>query len=93
MAIFDNGDLEKFLLFISNFNINSEASGVLVDNTKIQYLCTLLLGEVLSQFDMLYSEIGSTTSEKLKSIILGLGTYFSCQCDFKTKVPDSPRNK
>ena len=35
----------------------------------------LVRGEALRQFDMLSYEEGSTTSEKLKSIILGFGKY------------------
>ena len=42
----------------------------------MQYLRILVCGEPLLQFDTLYDEVGSTTSENLKSIILGLGTYF-----------------
>ena len=38
MALFDNGDPEEFFLFISNFNMNLEASGMLKYGTNIQYL-------------------------------------------------------
>ena len=34
------------------------------------------MGGALLQLDILSAEVGSTTSENLKSIILGLGTYF-----------------
>ena len=74
MSFFDNCDMEEFLLFISNSNMNLEASGVIVDSTKIHHLCTLVHGEVLRQFDTLYADVGSTTSENLKYIILGLST-------------------
>ena len=53
-----------------------KASGTLVDITKIKYLRTLVHGEVLRQFEMFSDEVRSTNSEKLRSIILGLGTYF-----------------
>ena len=36
----------------------------------------MVRGEALIQIDTLSAEVGSTTPEKLKSIILGLGTYF-----------------
>ena len=47
-----------------------------ISGAKIQYLCKLLCGEDLRQLDTLFAELGSTTSENLKSIILGLGAYF-----------------
>ena len=56
--------------------MNIEASGMLEDTEKMQYLCTMVCGEELNQFDTLSNEVGSTTLENLKNIILGLGTYF-----------------
>ena len=50
---------------------------MLVANAKIQYFFALLCGEKLNKFDMLSSEVGSTISENLDKIILGLGMYFS----------------
>ena len=49
---------------------------MLVANTQIQYICTLVCGEALRHIDTLSAEVGSTTSEKLRSTILGLSTYF-----------------
>ena len=74
MVLFDNGDPEELFLFIRNFNNTLKASGTLLDGAKIQYLCTLLCGEALQKFDTFYAEVGSMTSENLKSDILGLGT-------------------
>ena len=76
MALFDNGDPEEFLLFIHNFNMTLAASGMLESVSKIQYLRTLLHGETLHQFETFYDEVGSDIPEKLKYIVLGLGTYF-----------------
>ena len=76
MALFDNGKLEKFLLFIDNSNMTNEASGTFVASTNIQYLHTLIHGEALHQFNTLSDERLITTSENLKSIIFALGTYF-----------------
>ena len=42
----------------------------------IQYLRTLVHGEVLCQFDKFSSEVVSANPENLMSIILGLGMYF-----------------
>ena len=48
---------------------------------KIHYLLTLVRVEALRQFDTLSAEVGGTNSEKLKSIIFGLGLYFFCVND------------
>ena len=53
-----------------------QASGKLAASAKIQYLCTLVCGEALRQLDKLSVDIGIMTTEHLKLIILGLGTYF-----------------
>ena len=55
-----------------------EASGTLAAGAKIQYLRTKVRGEALRQIETFSVEVGSTTSEHLKLIILCLGTYFSC---------------
>ena len=60
---------------MGNFNITLNASGMFVAGVNIQYLCTLLPGEALRQFDMLSAEVGVTNPEILTSVILGLGTY------------------
>ena len=94
MIFFDNGYPEEFFYLIRNFNMTIEASGMLVDGLKIQYLCTLVCVEELRQFDIFYDEVGSTTSENLKSNILGLGMYsFFCECAVKTKARDASGNK
>ena len=49
---------------------------MLVDTVNIQYLSTLVSVEALRQFDTFSAELWSTTSEKLKNIILVLSTYF-----------------
>ena len=53
-----------------------EVLGIIVASAKIKYLCTMICGKTLHKFDMLYAEGLSSTSENLKSNILGLGTYF-----------------
>ena len=60
MALFDNGNMEEFLLFVSNFNMNIEASGTLVTGANIQYLHMLVRGEVLGQFDSLSDNVESS---------------------------------
>ena len=53
-----------------------DASKTLKSGAKIQYLCTLVPGEALRQFDTFFAEIGSANPENLTSIILGLYMYF-----------------
>ena len=43
---------------------------------KIQYLCRMVRGKALRHIDTFSDEVGSTTAEHLKSIILGLVTHF-----------------
>ena len=76
MCLFDNGNPEEFLLFIHNFQMTLGASVALTAGAKIPYLSTLVCGEYLYQIDMFSAQVGSTTSEHLKSIILVLVTYF-----------------
>ena len=45
-----------------------EASGILQDAAKIQYLCKLVIGEALRQFDMLSADFESSTSLTLEAI-------------------------
>ena len=73
MALFDNGKPDAFLLFIQNFNMTIESSGMLRAGEKIQYIHTLVRGEALHQLDMLYAEVESASPENLTSIILVLG--------------------
>ena len=53
MALFDNGNPEEFFLSVRNLNMVIEASGTLKAGMNIQYICTLIGGEVLHQFDKL----------------------------------------
>ena len=73
ISLFGNSDLEEFLLFVSNLNITIEASVTITPGENIKYLCKLICGEALLQFDTLYYEVGSNTPENLTSIILVLG--------------------
>ena len=83
MYFFDKGEPEEFLLFVRNFQMIIEYSGIIAARTNIQYLFTLLHGEALCQFNTLCNQVGITNTTNLNQIILGLGTYFpllmSCQ--------------
>ena len=76
MSLFDHGKPEDFLLFIRNFNTNLAATGMLNMDTKIQYLCTLLHGEVLRQFDLLSADVKNTETLNVDNYIKGLELYF-----------------
>ena len=75
IAFFYNYEPEEFLLFLQKFETTLEASGTLAASAKIQYLHTLVHGDLLGQIYTLSVEVRSTASEHLKLIILGLGTY------------------
>ena len=49
---------------------------MLVYSANIKFLRTMVHGEALRQVDRLSAEVGSTTSENLRFIILGLGAHF-----------------
>ena len=53
-----------------------QASVKLADDAKIQYFRTLVRVKALRRLETFSSEVGSTNSEHLKSIILGSGIYF-----------------
>ena len=76
MALFECVKPEEFLLFIWKFQITIKAPGTLAVTTKINYLRTMVRGKVLRQLDILSREVGSTATEHLNLIILGLGTDF-----------------
>ena len=76
MALFNNGDLEEFMLFVQNFNMTLAASGTLAMGVKIQYICTLVRLEALHQFDLLSADVEGTNPLTTKNIILGLASYF-----------------
>ena len=57
MTLFDNEDPEEFSLFVLSFNMTLPASETLETAAKVQYLCMLVCGESLSQFDLLYADV------------------------------------
>ena len=56
------------MLFVSNFNITLAASWMLEVGAKYQYLCTLVRGEALRQFDSFSDDVES--AETLKTVML-----------------------
>ena len=53
MSLFDNIKPEEFLFFIRNFWMTLEDLGTLAYSANIQYICTMLCGELLHQLYML----------------------------------------
>ena len=47
-----------------------------IANTKLHYICFLLRGELLRQFNTLCVQVGSTTTAHINQFILSLGTFF-----------------
>ena len=77
MSLFENGDLEEFLLFVRNFNVTLAASGTLESDAKFQYLCNLFRGEALHQFDSFSDDAKSKKTLNIEDIIKGLVQHFS----------------
>ena len=63
------------------------------DAAKIQYLCTLVRGEALHQFDILSADLESSTPLTLEAIFWYWVRTFSCQCAVKAKSHNTPRNE
>ena len=76
MRLFDNANSEESFFFIWNVQMLLEASREFDTSATIQYLCTLLRGETLSQLDTLSVEVVIMIKTHLTWIILGLGKYF-----------------
>ena len=54
MYLFYHGELEEFLLFVQNFQMTLSATVTLETESRVQYLCKLVCGEALRQFELLY---------------------------------------
>ena len=76
MYLFDNNELEEFLLFVRYFNTALAALGMLEAGSKYQYLCTIVRGEALRQFDSLSADVESAEILNVDYIIRGLAQYF-----------------
>ena len=75
MALFNNGNSEDFLLFVRNFNMTLEDSGILEPAANYQYLHTLVCGELLRHVDLLSDDVESAKPLRVEDIILVLGVY------------------
>ena len=79
MARLKNGQPEDFLRPMKNFNIAINGRGTKSDSGQINYirtmLCTMLSGDALREFDVLYSQNNGTENDHLKHIMEGLLGY------------------
>ena len=75
MDLFENVKPESFLLFFRHFNVTLAAWGTLATDAKFQYLCNLVFGEALRQFDAFSADMEGTYPLTLETIILGLDLY------------------
>ena len=76
MSLFEHGHPEEFLLFMQNFNMTLTSTGTLNMDSEINNLCTLVRGEVLHQFDLLYADVENTETLNVDYYIRGLSFYF-----------------
>ena len=76
LALFDDGKPEEFLLFIRNFNMTLEASGMLVYITNIQYFCMMLWRRVTSVWHVVCWG-GKYNQRKFKPLYLGFRNVLS----------------
>ena len=60
MSLFDHGEAEEFILFVQNFNMTLTFTGTLKTDSNIQYICMLVRGEELRQFDLMSSDVTYT---------------------------------
>ena len=74
MSLFDHSDLEKFV-FKRKFNMTLAETGTLKTDARIQYIRTLFRGEVLFQFDLLFSHVENTENSNVDYYIKGLALY------------------
>ena len=75
--MFENGKPDECLLFMRQFNRTLAASGTLEMVVKVQYLRTLVCGEVLHQFDLLSNNAEITETLNEEYIIKGLALKVS----------------
>ena len=77
MSLFDHGEPEELLLFVRNFQMNLADMGTLETEVKFWYLCMLVRGEALRQFDLLSADVENIdTFLIMNDLLKGLVCYF-----------------
>ena len=78
MSLFDHGGPEELLLFVKIFQITLSATVMLETDVGVQYICTLVRGKSLRQFDLLSSGVKNIeTPLDVDSLLKSLAWYFS----------------
>ena len=93
MSLFDIGELEEDLLFVSNFNMTFAATGTLETGEKIRYLCMLVRGEALHHFYLLHADLEITEILNMEYIIKGVSLYFPLMNLLLKKACNAPGDK
>ena len=65
MILLKNGEPEEFLIFIRDYQKALEATGAMSAIGRIRYLCTLLRGEALRNFNNISYSIVPTPKIKI----------------------------
>ena len=73
MTLHDNGDTEDFMFFVRHFNTTPAASGTLEIYAKVQYLHTLVSGELLCWFHLLSAGVEGTNPLTVKNYYFWVG--------------------
>ena len=64
-------------MFVRNFQMTLAATGTLDMKAKVHYICTLVRGEFLLQFDLLSADVENTdTTLTVEYLIKGLACFF-----------------
>ena len=66
MTIFEDGRPEDLLQFLNNFNKVIDGTGMTTVTERIYFICTLLRGEALHEFDNLASHSNGSMNTHLK---------------------------
>ena len=78
ISLFDHSEPEEFILFVQNFQMTLAVTEMLETEEKVQYICTLVCGEALRQFDLLSSDVKNTeTPLDVDYLLKGLAWYFT----------------
>ena len=75
MALFENGQLDEFLLFVQYLQNTIDTIRVKLAAENIQYMRKLLCEKGLCEFETPSGTTSFTTNVNQNQIILGLGTY------------------
>ena len=72
MNTLDDGQPEEFVLILKNFKIATDGTYTTTPLVRINYLCTMLRVQELSEFNELYIQYGGLTNNHLRIIQEGL---------------------